>query len=137
MIRRIHHIAVAVEALGPAAESLTVALDREPGEPEDVTAARTKAQFFTVGESRVELVAPMGDDSPIGKYLAKKGPGIHHICLEVDDLPAEVERMRAAGLRFVTDEIQSGAHGSRIIFLHPRSTGGILIELQQATDGVE
>jgi methylmalonyl-CoA/ethylmalonyl-CoA epimerase len=137
MIRRIHHIAVAVEALGPMADSLTTALDRDPGEPEDVTAARTRAQFFTVGESRIELVAPMGDDSPIGKYLAKRGPGIHHICLEVDDLPAEVERMRAAGLQFVTGEIQSGAHDAQIIFLHPRSTGGVLIELQQATDAVE
>ena len=134
MIRRIHHIAVAVEALGSVADSLTTVLDRDPGEPEDVTAARTVAQFFTVGESRIELAAPMGEDSPIGKYLAKKGPGIHHVCLEVDDLAAEVERMRAAGLRFVTDDIQSGAHGSQIIFLHPKSTGGVLIELQQAAD---
>lgn len=134
MIKRIHHIAVAVEALGPVAQQLTTALDRAPGEPEDVASARTRAQFFPVGESRIELVAPLDEDSPIARYLGKRGPGIHHICLEVDDLPAEVARLRAAGVEFVTEEIQQGAHDAQIIFVHPRHTGGILIELQQATE---
>lgn len=132
MIKRIHHIAIAVDDLPQAAERFATALDRVPGEPEDVTAARTRAQFFEVGESRIELVAPLGGDSPIGKHLARRGPGIHHLCLEVDDLPSEVARLREAGMVFLTDEIQSGAHDAKIIFLHPRSTGGVLIELQQA-----
>jgi methylmalonyl-CoA/ethylmalonyl-CoA epimerase len=132
MIRRIHHIAVAVEELASTAESLTTTLDREPSPPEDVTNMRTRAQFFTVGETRIELVAPMGEDSPIGRHLARKGPGLHHICLEVDDLEGEMTRLRAAGMRFVTEDIQRGAHGAQVVFLHPRSTGGVLIELQQA-----
>jgi len=132
MIKRIHHIAIAVEDLDDATGRYAEQLGLPPGSREDVTSARTRAQFFPVGESRLELVAPLGDGSPIDVHLRKRGPGIHHICLEVDDLEAEVARMRAAGMRFVTDEIQTGAHGSRIIFVHPKSTGGVLIELQQA-----
>lgn len=134
MIKRIHHIAIAVADLDDATDRYADQLGLPPGSREDVTAARTRAQFFPVGESRIELVAPMGDDSPIGRHLERRGPGIHHICLEVDDLEGEVARMRAAGLRFVTDEIQAGAHGARVIFVHPGSTGGVLIELQQAEE---
>jgi len=132
MIRRIHHIGIAVDDLDAAGERYTTTLGIEPGGPEEVPQARTIVQFFPVGESRLELLGPMGEDSPVAKHLQRRGPGVHHICLEVDDLPAEVARLRAAGMEFVTEEIQTGAHGAQIIFLHPRSTGGVLIELQQA-----
>lgn len=134
MIKRIHHIAIAVEDLDDATGRYADQLGLPTGSREDVTSARTRTQFFPVGESRIELVSPMGDDSPIGRHLQRRGPGIHHICLEVDDLEAEVARMRAAGMRFVTGEIQTGAHGARIIFVHPKSCGGVLLELQQAEE---
>jgi len=134
MIRRIHHIGIAVDDIEAAGERYATTLGIPPGGVEDVPQARTTVQFFPVGESRVELIAPMGEDSPVAKHLQRRGPGVHHICLEVDDLPAEVARLRDAGMDFVTDGIQTGAHGARIIFLHPRSTGGVLIELQQSQD---
>ena len=133
MIKRIHHIGIAVDQLADAAPRYETLLGTAAGGVEDVSAARTTVQFFPVGESRVELIAPMDDQSPVARHLRTRGPGIHHICLEVDDLEGEVARMREAGIHFVTEEIQSGAHGARIIFVHPRSTGGVLIELQQAT----
>jgi methylmalonyl-CoA/ethylmalonyl-CoA epimerase len=133
MIKRIHHLGIAVGQLDEAARCYETVLGTESGGAHDVPSARTTAQFFTVGESRIELLAPMDDDSPVARHLANRGPGLHHICLEVDDLEAEVARMREAGMRFVTEDIQPGAHGSRIIFLHPKSTGGVLIELQQAS----
>jgi len=133
MIKRIHHIGIAVQQLDEAAVRYETVLGTPASDAEDVAAAHTTVQFFPVGESRVELIAPMDDDSPVARHLRSRGPGIHHLCLEVDDLEAEVARMREAGMRFITEDIQSGAHGSRIIFLHPKGTGGVLIELQQAT----
>ena len=84
---------------------------------------------FNAGESLVELLEAEDDDSPIGRYLAKRGPGIHHICFSVDDLDATLERCRKAGLRLIDEKPRVGAEGKRIAFLHPRSTGGVLIEL--------
>ena len=132
MITRIHHIGIAVPDIDDASRRYPDTLGIDAGGREDVQAARTTVEFFKIGDTRIELIAPMGDDSPVGKHLQRRGPGMHHICLEVDDLDAEVERLRAAGMRFVTEDIQRGAHDSRIIFLHPKSTGGVLIELQQA-----
>lgn len=133
MIKRIHHLGIAVGQLDEATQRYETVLGTAAGGAHDVPSARTTVQFFPVGESRIELIAPMDDDSPVARHLRSRGPGLHHICLEVDDLEAEVARMRAAGMRFLTDDIQPGAHDSRIIFLHPKSTGGVLIELQQAT----
>lgn len=123
-----------MEEIGTAGARLETLLGIGPGGIEDVPGARTTVQFFPVGESRLEIIAPMGEDSPVARHLQKRGPGVHHLCLEVDDLEDEVARLREAGMRFVTDEIQQGAHGARIIFLHPKSTGGVLIELQQSAD---
>jgi methylmalonyl-CoA/ethylmalonyl-CoA epimerase len=131
MIKRIHHIGIAVTDLAAASQQYRTTLDTEPGGEEDVISARTRVQFFKIGETRLELLSPLDPDAPVARHLDKRGPGIHHICLEVDDIEAEIERMRGEGMQFVTEEAQIGAHDTRIIFLHPRSTGGVLIELQQ------
>lgn len=133
MIKRIHHIGIAVQQLDEASDRYETLLGTESGGTHDVPEARTSVQFFPVGQTRLELLHPMDDDAPVAHHLRKRGPGIHHICLEVDDIEAEVDRLRDAGMRFVTEDIQVGAHDTRIIFLHPKSTGGVLIELQQAT----
>jgi methylmalonyl-CoA/ethylmalonyl-CoA epimerase len=86
---------------------------------------------FSAGESLVELLEPVVDDSPIGKFIAKRGPGIHHVCFEVDDLAAALERCRAAGIRLIDEIPRLGAEGKHIAFLHPSSTGGVLIELTE------
>lgn len=130
MIKRLHHIGIAVRTLDDGAPTWSdggIGL-REEGR-EDVHPARTRVAMFPIGESRIELLEPMGEDSPIARFLDKKGPGIHHICFEVDDIDAECARLRAAGVRLLTSEPQPGAHGSRVMFLHPGDTGGVLIEL--------
>ena len=86
---------------------------------------------LAAGESLVELLEPATPDSPIGKFLEKRGPGIHHLCLAVDDLDGMLQRCRDAGLRLIDEVPRRGAEGKRIAFLHPRSTGGILVELSE------
>ena len=132
MIKRIHHIGIAVPALdqgarawGPAGIGLT-----EEGR-EDVVAAKTRVAMFPVGATRIELLEPMGEGTPVAKFLEKRGPGIHHICLEVDDLRSEMARLRTLGLRLTTEEPTSGAHGALVAWIHPGDTGGVLIELNE------
>ena len=91
--------------------------------------------MFPVGESRIELLEPMGEDTPVAGFLAKRGPGIHHICFEVEDIEAEVERLRELGVRLLSETPQPGAHGSRVMFIHPKDSGGVLVELNEFADG--
>jgi methylmalonyl-CoA/ethylmalonyl-CoA epimerase len=124
---RVSHIGIAVEAL---AESLPffrdvlglteVALDDSDG---------ASIAGFSAGEPLVELLEADDPSSPIARFVAKRGPGIHHICFAVDDLDAMIERCRAAGVRLIDEEPRVGAEGKRIVFLHPKSTGGVLVEL--------
>ena len=124
---RVSHIGIAVEAL---AESLPffrdvlglteIALDGADG---------ANIAGFSAGEPLVELLEAGDPSSPIARFVAKRGPGIHHICFAVDDLDAMIERCRAAGVRLIDEKPRVGAEGKRIVFLHPRSTGGVLVEL--------
>jgi methylmalonyl-CoA epimerase len=130
--KRIHHIGIAVSDLdsgaalwGPSGLGLS-----EEGR-EDVTEARTRVAMYPVGESRIELLEAIGDDSPVGQFLAKRGPGIHHICFEVEDIERECQRLRGLGLRLLSETPQPGAHGSRVMFIHPKDTGGVLVELNE------
>jgi methylmalonyl-CoA/ethylmalonyl-CoA epimerase len=134
--KRIHHIGIAVTDLDSGAatwgpEGLGLI---EEGR-EDVTEASTRVAMFPVGATRIELLEAMGDDSPVGQFLAKRGPGIHHICFEVEDIEAECERLRGLGMRLLSDTPQSGAHGSRVMFIHPKDTGGVLVELNEFSEG--
>lgn len=133
MIKRLHHVAIAVADLDASSSVWGPdGLGLADGGGEHVPSQKTDVRMFPVGEeSRVELVAPASDDSPIARHLEKRGPGIHHLCFEVDDLRAEMKRLQAAGLRFTSDEPSPGAHGSLVAFLHPKSTGGVLIELNE------
>ena len=136
MLKRIHHVAIAVESLDDGAATWGpdgIGLPEEGRE--DVASQKTRVAMFPVGESRVELIEPMEAGSSVRRHLDKRGPGIHHICFEVDDLAAEMKRLQAAGLRFTSDAPAPGAHGSLVAFLHPKSTGGVLIELNEFPDG--
>ena len=126
---RIAHVGIALPDLAPAISFYRDILGLERVELSDSDGARIEA--FAAGESLVELLEPSESDSPIGKYLAKRGPGIHHICFQVDDLDATLERCRAAGLRVIDETPRLGAEGRRIAFLHPSSTSGILVELTE------
>jgi methylmalonyl-CoA/ethylmalonyl-CoA epimerase len=126
---RIAHIGIAVESL----EAILPLYRDLLGMPEipldDADGARIAG--LAAGESLVELLQPEQSDSPIGKFLANRGPGIHHICFAVDDLDGTLERCRAAGLRLIDQQPRIGAEGKRIAFLHPSATHGVLIELSE------
>ncbi len=126
---RIAHIGVAVESLDAILPLYRDLL----GMPETPLDAADGARIagLAAGESLVELLQPEQSDSPIGKFLAKRGPGIHHICFAVDDLDGTLERCRAAGLRLIDQQPRIGAEGKRIAFLHPSATHGVLIELSE------
>jgi methylmalonyl-CoA/ethylmalonyl-CoA epimerase len=124
---RIAHVGIAVTDLDSAVAFYRDVLGIEPHPPETVDGARIVALPF--GEAEVELLAPVEADSPVGRFLAKRGPGIHHICYRVPDLDVAIETCRAAGYRLVDERPRAGVGGRRIAFLHPKSTAGILLEL--------
>lgn len=126
---RIAHVGIAIPALAAATAFYRDVLGMDPVELSDSDGARIEA--FQAGESLVELLEPDGADTPIGKFIAKRGAGIHHICFAVDDLDAMLERCRSAGIRLIDDTPRRGAEGKRIAFLHPSSTAGILVELSE------
>ena len=131
MIKRIHHIGIAVADPVASADFYGGTLGLADGGAETVPSQQTRVHFFPVGDSRFELLHPDEPGSAVARFLEKRGPGVHHICLEVDDLDAEVARLRAAGVQFLSDAPQAGAHGARVIFLHPRSCFGVLMELNE------
>jgi methylmalonyl-CoA epimerase len=132
--KKIAHIGIAVEDLESA---LVVWRDRLGLEPEAVTEMidrGLKIAFFPVGESLIELIAPLGPDSEVSRFLEKRGSGVHHICFAVDDIHERLRTYRAQGLRPTSDEPSVGAEGCPVAFLHPKETGGVLIELLQEND---
>jgi methylmalonyl-CoA epimerase len=124
---RIAHVGVAVTSITEALAFYRDVLGLEPRAPDAADGATIVSLPF--GGPEVELLEPSSPDSPIAKFIAKRGPGIHHICYEVDDLDAALARCRAAGYRLVDEVPRTGAHGRRIAFVHPNATGGILLEL--------
>lgn len=131
MIKRIDHIAIAVNDMDEAAKFYTDILQLDLCGVEVVTEQKTKVGFLKIGGSNIELVQPASDDSPLAKFLETRGPGIHHICLEVDDIQKEVEKLKKRGARMIDDTPRPGAHNTRVAFIHPKSSGGVLIELNE------
>src|SRR5215207_1256368 len=126
---RIAHIGIAVRSLDEILPFYRDILDLPEVPLDDADGARIAG--VAAGESLVELLEAESPDSPIGKYAAKRGPGIHHVCFAVDDLDGALERCRAVGVRLIDERPRVGAEGKRIAFLHPSSTGGILVELSE------
>ena len=126
---RIAHIGLAVRALDEILPFYRDVLGMPETPLDDADGARIAG--LVAGESLVELLEPATDDSPIGKFVAKRGPGIHHVCFAVDDLDATLERCRAANVRLIDETPRLGAEGKRIAFLHPSATAGVLVELSE------
>ena len=126
---RIDHLGIAVKDLAAAERLFATLLGGPAAGREEVPSERVRVSFFPVGESRLELLEPTSPESPIAKALEKRGEGIHHLCLHVDDIEAEVTRLRAAGFQFVGEAPRPGSGGHRVAFIHPKSAGGILVEL--------
>ena len=129
MLKKINHIAIAVNNLEETAKFYQNVLGLTLSGVEVVTAQKTKVGFFKIGESNIELVQPAEPDSPLVKFLETKGPGIHHICLEVDDVEAEVKAFLEKGATMVDQKPRPGAHHTKVAFVHPKSSSGVLIEL--------
>lgn len=131
MISKLAHIGVAVRSIDEA-RGLWEALGLEIEAIEDVTAEGVRVALIPCGESHIELLEPLDDSSPIAKFLAKRGPGIHHLCLHTDDVRADDGRLREAGYQVLRAEPGRGAGGCWVQFVHPKFTGGILLELSQS-----
>jgi methylmalonyl-CoA epimerase len=129
VLARIDHIGVAVEDLDAALALYERDYALELVHRETVTEQGVEAVLLDIGENHVELLAPLGPDTPVGKFLARKGPGLHHVAYQTPDIEAELERVRSAGLRLIDERPRIGIRGSRVAFLHPAATGGVLTEL--------
>ncbi|MEM7581749.1 MAG: methylmalonyl-CoA epimerase [Acidobacteriota bacterium] len=135
MIERIDHIGIAVRSIDEARKPYE-AMGLEVVAIEEVPQEGVRVAFIPCGESSIELIEPMNDDSPIATFLERRGPGMHHLCLRSDDIQGDDERLRAADLRLLRDEPTRGAGGCWVQFVHPKSVGGVLLELSQP-DGDE
>jgi len=131
MAIRISHLGIAVKDLTSAEELFKKLLGEEEVHHEEVEDQGVKVASLQVGESRIELTQASREGSPIANYIEKRGEGIHHIALEVDDVEKELERLKKAGFQLIDEHARPGAHGMRIAFLHPKSTNSVLIEICQ------
>ncbi len=129
MLNRIYHLGYAVEDIEAASHFYRENFGAEPTEPEVVEEQGIIATMFRVGESMVELVQPTGSETPVGRFLARRGEGFHHVAFQVDDLEAVLLELRKSGVEIVDEEPRVGAGGTRMAFVHPKSTFGVLTEL--------
>ena len=132
MFGRIDHIGVAVEDLDAAVELYRDRFAMREQHRETVEEFGVDAVLLEVGESHVELLRPLSDDTAVGRFLARSGPGMHHVAYGTDDIDGALERARAVGLRLLDEEPRRGIQDSRVAFLHPKATGGVLTELVEA-----
>ena len=130
MSTKLDHIGIAVKSLDAARiyEALGLTIDHV----ETVESQKVKTAFLSVGDSHIELLEPTGPDSTVAKFIEKRGEGIHHICLRVDDIDAHLQRLQAQGFRLINEAPVPGAHGCRVAFLHPAAGNGVLIELSES-----
>ncbi len=130
---KINHLGIATKNIAHALKFWEDALGLENIHSEVVEDQKVRVAMLTVGESRIELLEPTGDDSPITKFLDKRGGGIHHIAVEVDDIEASLAKLKDKGMRLIDEVPRIGAEGCRVAFVHPSSANGVLLELVQTT----
>lgn len=130
-INAINHVAVVVDDMEKSLSFWRDALGVELHELRDVPAESSQVAFLPLAGAEVELVMPTSDDSGIARYLAKRGPGMHHICLEVDDIEGMLSHLKVKNIRLINEEPRKSADGRKYAFIHPESTGGVLVELYQ------
>jgi methylmalonyl-CoA/ethylmalonyl-CoA epimerase len=131
MIKKIAHIGIAVRNLEEAQSLYRNLLDLVPSHTEHVEDQKVDVSSFHVGETNIELTSGTSDESPITKFIAKRGEGMHHIAFEVDDIHAELLRLKSLGVTLIDEEPRTGADDCLVAFIHPKSTGGVLVELSQ------
>ncbi len=135
MLGRIDHIGVATDDLEGALTLYEETLGMSLAHRETVESQGVEAALLDVGDGHVELLRPLGPDTPVGKYLEKRGPGLHHVAYAVEDIEDVLGRLKDAGVELIDSEPRIGIRDSRVAFLHPRSTGGVLTEIVQPAEG--
>jgi methylmalonyl-CoA/ethylmalonyl-CoA epimerase len=135
MLGRIDHIGVATDDLDGAIALYEETLGMPVAHRETVESQGVEAVLLDVGEGHVELLRPLGPETPVGKYLEKKGPGLHHVAYSVDDIEGVLGRLKEAGIELIDSEPRIGIRDSRVAFVHPRSTGGVLTEIVEPAEG--
>jgi len=130
-VKAINHIAVVVDDMEKSLSFWRDGLGIDLHELRDVPAEKSQVAFLPLAGSELELVKPISDDSGIAKYLAKRGPGMHHICVEVDDMDGMLAQLKSKGIRLINEEPRIAADGKKYAFVHPESTSGVLVELYQ------
>jgi methylmalonyl-CoA/ethylmalonyl-CoA epimerase len=130
-MQKIEHIGIAVNSLEQGEALYESLLGVKPYKREEVLSEKVTTSFFRQGPNKIELLAPIGDDGPISKYLAKKGPGMHHIAYAVTDILAEMERLKSEGFHLLNEQPKRGADNKYVCFVHPKTAGGVLVELCQ------
>ena len=135
MFTRIDHIGVAVNEIDASLKLYSEAFGLQVVHREVVEEQGVEAVLLDVGENHVELLAPLGPETPVGKFLARKGPGLHHVAYQVSDIEATLRELKDAGLELIDEQPRIGIRASRVAFLHPRSSDGVLTEIVQPADG--
>ncbi len=134
MFDRIDHVGIAVEAIDPALLLYEDSFGLTLVHREIVEEQGVEAVLLDLGENHIELLAPLGADTPVGRFLARSGPGIHHIAYQVSDIEAELEQLQAAGIELIDKQPRVGIRGSRVAFAHPKYTGGVLTEIVEPAE---
>ena len=135
MFGRIDHVGVAVEDLDAAIELYRDRFEMPLAHRETVESQGVEAALLDVGDGHIELLRPLGEDTPVGKFLARRGEGMHHVAYAVDDIDAVLEQLKERGIEMIDQEARVGIRGSRVAFCHPRSTGNVLTELVEPAHG--
>ncbi len=137
MYLKVDHIGLAVRSLEEAMRVYSQGLGMQITSIEDVPDQKTRVALITIGESRLELLEATDAESPVARFIASRGEGIHHICLQVEDLVAAIAKLKSAGVRMIDSEPRKGAGGCMVAFVHPSGLGGVLLELSQSVSSSE
>ena len=130
-VRSLDHIAIAVADLDEGIRRFCEDFGLSLEGTEDVVSAQTRTAFIPISGTRIELIHPLDGQGPVARHLERRGPGMHHLCFRTDDIDGDMQRLTAKGYRFLSDAPTPGAHGTRVAFIHPKSAGGVLIELAE------
>lgn len=134
MARRIRHIAIAVKDIETARALFSMIAGAPASEAQEVPDQKVKVSFIDTGETKLELIQPTEGNVGVAKFLEKRGEGLHHICLEVEDIDATLAEYKRQGIRLIDEQPRIGAEGHRVAFVHPQATGGVLVELEETKD---
>ena len=129
MITKLDHIAIAVADFDAAIQRFLNDFGLQFSGQEDVIAAKTKTAFFPIDGTKIELIHPLNNEGPVKRHLERRGEGLHHICFETDDIEGDMAMLQNKGYLFLSEKPTPGAHGTRVAFIHPKTAGGVLIEL--------